>query len=680
MKRIVVITLALFCTLALGATAPKPLPENVYSVNTCPGEDASVEMNISWATDSTLTDSYVVYTTADDRNWKKALFARPEQVEFCTVFDGVYSKTPQNEDFYENARFYKCGATLRNLAPDTQYKYYIASGKKLRKGIPLCREYSFKTAGAEQWSACIISDFHSYTPLGKRLVAAMDMIETVKEFDPSIDWIFSPGDVCAWGGSYSFWKELYEQKQYSDYFWASVNGNHDNMTRKSFLTNEFFRNNTYNPSNGYEGEMGVCYHFRYGNALFIMLNNENMRQNAQLLQAQRWVKKVVTEARASENPPLYVIVCEHYQWFYGPDGDKMQYRRWHELFDELGVDLAVAGNDHIYTRSYPIFDDKATDGTYGTVFFNTSSSDNERGRNIKQDPPKYPELVAKRFTEGGKTVSALDMKVNSEKIVLTLLDRYGNVQDEFEVLAKKERKVKEDIRGNYLRDSLEVFKGRCQDVLDAAYMTEHYLATTDTIPGWEGYPVKLYEYWTGVDVNMGAKKRGLVYLLNPDAEKLATWIINAVYDATGDLRYDDLEKIRKFIKWQSGAQFPVKGVVYEAMYAPGDYYPYLFKDGVTVYIRDDHPMKWENAFCTDEQLDFYTRMENSDLKDYTGRYARIASTNRQMYYAAGGTDEVGQDDKRIQTWLDTVAKEYKKAWKSDRNFLIYALAKYQLCQ
>lgn len=42
------------------------------------------------------------------------------------------------------------------------------------------REGRFRTAGASKWSCCIISDFHSYTPLPARLSSAMGMIDEVE--------------------------------------------------------------------------------------------------------------------------------------------------------------------------------------------------------------------------------------------------------------------------------------------------------------------------------------------------------------------------------------------------------------------------------------------------------------------------------------------------------------------
>ncbi len=232
----------------------------------------------------------------------------------------------------------------------------------------------------------------------------------------------------------------------------------------------------------------------------------------------------------------------------------------------------------------------------------------------------------------------------------------------------------------YYKDSLAVLTERCAEVFDAAYMQGTLLEENQNIPNWEGYPVKLYEYFTGVDINTGERKRGLVYMLNPEPEKLAKWIVNAVWEARGALEYTDIERVRKFIMWQSGAQFPVSGVVYEDMYTKGYFEPYIFKDGVTVYVADSTKFPGGFKTCTDEMLDHYIHLKNSDLKPNTGKFARICSTTREMYYKFGGKDSVGTSNtgERSQAWLDKVATLYKEAWHSDRNELISAWANWHL--
>ena len=418
-----------------------PVSQRLYSISSGPGEDASTAMCISWACDTTSRQASVLLAEASDAQWNEAREIQPSQHKRTWAFQGIYSKAPDGSDIHEDAVFTKCGVTLTGLKPDTDYKYIILDRED---GQPVGRsaEYRFRTAGAGNWSACIISDFHSYTPLPKRLEVAMGMIDTMQRRDPSLDWILSPGDVVAWGGSYSFWRRMFEEDNFHNYLWARVNGNHDNWTRQSQdshdfdIPNPFFTGTSFYPQNGYEGETGVCYHFRYGNTLFVMLNTEDTTTEKDLMAAQAWVRSCVNFARGSENPPTFVVVCQHYEWFKGTNGRAAQYSRWKKVFDELGVDLAVAGNNHIYVRSHALYDDKPTDGSTGTVYIQTSACDNDRGRDFADEALQNPEKIAFRWTEGSHSVSAIHMDVNDDRIALTLLDRHGNGLDSTVIPAK----------------------------------------------------------------------------------------------------------------------------------------------------------------------------------------------------------------------------------------------------
>ena len=407
--------------------------QQVHSISTCPGEDCSNEMIISWGADTSV-QSWLLWSKASDKGWRRA--KRENPIWYRTeIYNGKSSKRANNENFFEDVIFNKCRVKLSGLEPNTTYKYMIVSspaGRGTSAGDASTCTYTFKTAGAKEWSACIISDFHNYSPIPGRLEAADKMIGKIKEYDPSMDWVLHLGDICAWGGSYSFWKNLYGMQWFRDYMWAGVNGNHDNMSRKYELTNEYFRNSAAYPLNGYPGEMGVCYWFKYGEALFIMLNNESMRTQEGLEDAQEWFKSVI-----KSNPSKYIIVCEHYQWFFGTDGADSQIARWSKLFDEYGVDLALAGNNHIYVRTNALYNKEETDGSRGTVYIQTPSSDNERGQAMKPELTHNKEIIKCRWTEGPKTVGAMSIKVFPTHIELALLDRNGTVIDIATVKAKR---------------------------------------------------------------------------------------------------------------------------------------------------------------------------------------------------------------------------------------------------
>lgn len=412
---------ACLLAVAFGAAAQGLDTLKIFSVTANPASDASVSMNVSWGCDTTTTDAQLVVTKASDKNWKKS-WTVPCQKEMCTCYDSVYSRAAGGANFYEDARFHKYGAEVKCLSPDTRYKYKIvakaADGQTVESS-----DHFFKTAGAGKWEACIISDYHCYPPLPKRLVAAMSMIDQVKRFK-SFDWVLSLGDVCAWGGSYSFWTYMYQEQQFADYMWAGVNGNHDNMTRTYGLSSDFFKNANYVPRNGYEGQEGVCYWFKYKDALFVMLNNEVMRDSTAFETARAWTEKVLTEQGADVR---YKIVCEHYQWFFGHNGSSSQYNRWHETFERCGVDLALAGNNHYYVRAH----------SNGVTYVQTPSSDNERGQEAFKELEYNPDKVDFRWNEGPRTVGAMHMSVSSKCIKLNLLDRNGKVIDSVKIPAKR---------------------------------------------------------------------------------------------------------------------------------------------------------------------------------------------------------------------------------------------------
>lgn len=391
----------------------------LFSITTNPGEDTRTQMDISWGADASTVSSFVMYAP-EKSDWSRALRADAEG-RYCAVYNNVSSKKADGTNFFEDARFFKYDLYLNGLRPKTSYKYRVYA-VSAHGDTSVSDVYRFKTSGSRVWQACIISDYHCYPPLPKRIDAAMGIMDKI-ESRYGYDWVINLGDVCAWGGSYSFWRGMYEQRQFKDHMWGGVNGNHDNMTRNYVLTNDFFRNATSNPLNGYEGEEGVCYWFKYNDALFIMLNNENMRDSTGFSKAAAWVEKVL-EANGDAR---YKIVCEHYQWFFGTRGETSQYGRWHEIFERYGVDLALAGNNHIYVRAH----------SNGVTYIQTPSSDNERG----QDPIKPLEAnedkIDFRWNEGPHTVGAMHMKVTPARMELMLLDREGNMIDRVVVPARK---------------------------------------------------------------------------------------------------------------------------------------------------------------------------------------------------------------------------------------------------
>lgn len=427
-RKIIVIMyfiLALICILSFSNVNIKASTSDAYTIVANPGEDASVEMNISFHTDLDKTSCYVLYTKKSDTEWKNANKVYGKY-EISTEFDGNSSVDSNGKSIIEDAKFLNYSVTLAPLDSDTEYMY--------RCGQDVLSEVQyFKTAGNTSFSFAWISDFHSYTPLPNRLKSAMNMIDTLEQYNNGVDFIFSTGDEIAWGGSYSFWKDFYTEENHKSYMWASVIGNHDYMDRTNTKSsNDYFRIVNNFPTNGYSGEEGVCYYFKYSNVLFIVMNNETQKNETNIKKAQEWFKKVVTE-----NPTQYIIVSQHYQWFEGITGatSNSGYTRWKQLFDEYGVDLALSGNNHIYVRTHQLYQDKVNEN--GTMYIQAPSSDNERGQTTKT-LSKNEDIIAYRFSEGSNTVGGSVVNVTEEGIKIELLDRNGKVLDSASIKAKRE--------------------------------------------------------------------------------------------------------------------------------------------------------------------------------------------------------------------------------------------------
>lgn len=180
------------------------------------------------------------------------------------------------------------------------------------------------------------------------------------------------------------------------------------------------------------------------------------------------------------------------------------------------------------------------------------------------------------------------------------------------------------------------------------------------LPGWEGYPVGLCSYPSG-DARHPAK----VALLDPSDDQLHRWIASACVRA----RIADIglcaKKLATRIRSQSGAQFPVAGMVLEDMDGDGRLNQFAFRDGVTVSVAGvsggaDHAP-------TDAENEAALRAVPIAAKIY----ARIAGTTRANYAAMTGRSLSEFDGLK---WLSETRAAYQRAWGAPSNDLIDAWA------
>jgi hypothetical protein len=191
-----------------------------------------------------------------------------------------------------------------------------------------------------------------------------------------------------------------------------------------------------------------------------------------------------------------------------------------------------------------------------------------------------------------------------------------------------------------------------------------------TVPGWEGFPTLKHTY-SVKDRATGGPKTASVIMLNPDARQLARWIVTACVEAKGAAAEAHTRKLSDWIISQSGAQFPVRGIVYEDILpANGMNEIYCFMNGVAVKVSGVEHRGEKQP--TPEQMAKALNARPSDVT-WVGKYARIQSTTREQYLKAGGKEKT-----EGAAWLEVSRKLYQAAWGKDRNELMVAWAKAEL--
>jgi hypothetical protein len=177
-------------------------------------------------------------------------------------------------------------------------------------------------------------------------------------------------------------------------------------------------------------------------------------------------------------------------------------------------------------------------------------------------------------------------------------------------------------------------------------------------PSWEGFPTKECRYAQS-EIPGGVR----VILLNPGKDQLAAWITSACTVAqTNDYEFC-ARKLADHINQQSGAQFPVAGIVME------DQRKYAFRDGVTVGV----------AGIKNDTEGYPTAAEQEAALTAPVRrvaqYARIQSTTRDQYteYAGKGLGREPEDVTGLK-WQEVIRRLYQQAWKSDSYVLMDAWA------
>lgn len=368
--------------------------------------DTKTQMGFNWYTTDLFEDSYVWISTSEDMSDAKAFEAEATEVtnqyaertkdgyfifadvekddegkpvigkDGEPVINGYFTDegkkgpgwTSGNERGLPNlidVKEYSYKATAVDLEPDTTYYYQVGSesGGKSKVG-------TFKTSGEEGGAFTFIQYTDTQNAFWNENVRneaafGADTIKRAIETAGGADFVLHTGDLVEIAEVEDEWVDIFSQSEES---WlkqplAVAPGNHDEYALNSGNgpVTEKFNEHINVPAANNKISGGSYYSFDYNGVHFVVANtNDNKNSDGKALGDEQlaWIKEDIKRARA--NGAKWVILSYHkplfsksYHSLQDEDVQKVR-EEFMELIDELDVDLALQGHDHVISRTKPL--------------------------------------------------------------------------------------------------------------------------------------------------------------------------------------------------------------------------------------------------------------------------------------------------------------------------------------
>ncbi|MBR3766845.1 MAG: metallophosphoesterase [Clostridia bacterium] len=169
--------------------------------------------------------------------------------------------------------------------------------------------------------------------------------------------ILTAGDQVNEGFSLTQYNALFSPDTLKNIPFAPTSGNHDFYSPLFPLYFGDAGNNA----------IGNDYYFSYGNALFIVLDSNNIISPIHI--------KTISDAIAKYPDAAWRVIMLHHG-AYSADADEFTNMicagTLKSTFDKYDIDLVLSGHNHFYSRTYPIYNGGIS--TVGTVYFEAGSA------------------------------------------------------------------------------------------------------------------------------------------------------------------------------------------------------------------------------------------------------------------------------------------------------------------
>ena len=293
-------------------------------------------------------------------------------------------------------------ATITDLTPNTSYKYSVSNN-----GTDWSYEYNYKTPASGAFIFALVADPQVTTgnqdsntdPKASPATTAQGWKDIVKRIaEKEATFILCAGDQVDGGITYKEdeYKVFFAPEELRNIPLAPVIGNHDLHTEYFNHFNMPNMPSSIQAYNMYSGKVGN-YYYLYNNLLIVALNTGYLQKSDNTAAAVAEYKKTIEAAKTAHSGKYDWLIVQHHKSTtsisaHSADEDIgfLIENGLEKLFTDQGVDLVIAGHDHIHVRSHLMkwdaskgYSVRSTDNK-GTVYltFTTASG-------VKYYPPLF---------------------------------------------------------------------------------------------------------------------------------------------------------------------------------------------------------------------------------------------------------------------------------------------------
>lgn len=339
-----------------------------YSINMTVNGDPKTQLGFAWFTNPEIKNGKLQIVEKADAS--DADFANPTLTVEATSsevkdLNYVIAKNKVEGIEANSKRSYTSHKALASkLKPATSYSFRVGNEQgwsEIGHFTTAAESYSKE----EGFSFIYITDTQAQND--EMFNVSQKTVHTAQKKVSNAKFVLVNGDLVETSGSKNSEWEFEQwfstmQDVWMNYPLVVAQGNHDTSSNKNFSWH-FNTDNSFNQKSAVPTTMeGTVYSFVQGDALFLVINYEDFLKEGYFKALADWMR---AEVKAHENVK-WRIATFHKNMFTGSkshqsDGDgRLVRKNMLPVFDELNIDLALQGHDHIYEIIGPVNNNSKT--------------------------------------------------------------------------------------------------------------------------------------------------------------------------------------------------------------------------------------------------------------------------------------------------------------------------------